>query len=304
MTTHQMPPSLTPYAWLSIGAAVITMALKGSAFWLTQSSGLFSDALESGVNLATALAALIILRIAARPADDKHHFGHGKAEYFGSAFEGAMIMAAAGGIGMNAWHHLSTPHELVNLDTGFAITGVATLINLMVARSLIKTGKKYHSIVLEADGRHLMSDVWSSLGVVAGVAIADMTDLLWMDPAVAVLVAINIIWAGFQLISRSVSGLLDSTLPTAENRRIRALLADFREDGIHFHDMRTRQSGSQRFMTVHLLVPGNWSVQIAHDHAERIENRIQQEIPNLVVITHIEPIEDPVSFAHPEPYKD
>ncbi|MEY2699305.1 MAG: hypothetical protein RIQ52_60 [Pseudomonadota bacterium] len=301
---HKTPPSLTAYAWLSILAAITTMSMKGAAFYLTQSSGLFSDALESLVNLATALAALIILRIAARPADDKHHFGHGKAEYFGSAFEGAMIMAAAGGIGMNAWHHLSLPHQLLNLDTGFAITGAATIINLMVARVLIRAARRHHSIVLEADGKHLMSDVWSSIGVVAGVALADITGQLWMDPAVAILVAANIIWAGLQLISRSVSGLLDSTLPTSENRKIRALLAEFRQEGVHFHDMRTRQSGSQRFMTVHLLVPGNWTVQLAHDHAERIENRIQNEIPNLVVITHIEPIEDPVSFAHPEPYRD
>ncbi|QSA95511.1 cation diffusion facilitator family transporter [Methylococcus sp. EFPC2] len=292
---------LARYACLSITAALITMALKTWAWWLTGSVGLLSDAMESLVNLVAALMALIMLLVAARPPDDQHHYGHGKAEYFSSGLEGALIIVAAAGIAVTAWDRWQHPRPLQALDVGLAWSALAALVNLGVALILLRVGKRYGSISLEADAKHLLTDVWTSAGVLAALGAVLYTGRLWLDPVIAGLVALNIVWSGLQLIYRSASGLLDATLPAEENRRIDAVIARYRERGVVFHDLRTRQSGMQRFMTVHVLVPGAMSVQQGHDLVETIEAEIRQTVPGIQIISHLEPLEDPASFVHGRP---
>lgn len=290
--------SLARYAWLSIFAAIITIALKTAAYYLTGSVGLLSDAMESIVNLVAALIALAMLIVAARPADDDHHYGHGKAEYFSSGFEGFLIFFAAIGIFLMAFDRLLHPVPLQELNIGLAISSLAGLVNFIVARILLKAGRRYHSITLEADAKHLLTDVWTSVGVLAGLAVVMFTGWQPFDPIIAFVVAIQITVSGFGLMKRSIQGLLDATLPDEENAKIDSLLDVYREQGIQFHDLCSRQAGSQRFMTVHVLVPGQMSVQEGHNLLERIESEIEEAIGEISIITHLEPLGDPASFEH------
>jgi len=291
-----LPASLTRYAWLSIAAALATIVLKGMAWWLTGSVGLLSDALESIVNLAGALMALAMLSLAALPPDDNHAHGHGKAEYFSSAFEGFLILVAAISIGYAAIGRLLAPRPLEAVGIGLAVSVAASLINLATARLLMTVGRKYNSITLEADARHLFTDVWTSVGVIAGVGLVWFTGWLWLDPAVALLVAANIVWTGWQLLQRSAAGLMDVSLPEQQVNAINVVLDRYREHGLEFHALRTRQAGTRAFVTVHVMVPGDWTVQAGHDWSERLEADIRHTVAYAHVTTHLEPKEDPVSL--------
>lgn len=290
------PVDLTRYAWLSIAAALVTIVLKGLAWWLTGSVGLLSDALESFVNLAGALMALAMLTLAMRPADAGHPHGHGKAEYFSSAFEGLLILIAALSIGYAAIDRLMAPRPLAAVGPGLAVSALASLINLAVARILLRVGRAHRSITLEADAHHLMTDVWTSLGVLIGVALVWLTGWLWLDPVIALLVAANILWTGWNLLHRSAGGLMDASLPREELRAIDDVLDRYRAQGLEFHALRTRQAGSDAFATLHVLVPGAWTVQAGHDWCERLERDLAERVPRLHVTTHLEPIEDPASL--------
>lgn len=290
-----MHKDLTRFAWLSIAAAVATILLKGAAWWLTGSVGLLSDALESFVNLAGALMALYVLTLAATPADEKHAYGHGKAEYFSSAFEGFLIMLAAISIAYAAIDRLLHPQALAEVGVGLAVSVIASFINLLAARELLKAGRAYNSITLEADAKHLMTDVWTSVGVIIGVALVWVTGWLWLDPLIALAVAANIVWTGWQLLHRSASGLMDAAIPQEHIDAIETVLAKYREQGLDFHALRTREAGRQAFISMHVLVPGKWTVQRGHDLVEVIEAEIRAAVPFCHITTHLEPIEDPVS---------
>jgi cation diffusion facilitator family transporter len=292
--------SLKRYAWLSIAAALATILLKGMAWWLTGSVGLLSDALESFVNLAGAMMALAMLSLAALPADDNHAHGHGKAEYFSSAFEGLLILLAAIGIAYAAIGRLLQPQPLESVGIGLAVSVIASIINLATARILMDVGRKANSITLEADAHHLFTDVWTSAGVIAGVGLVWATGWLWLDPVIALLVALNIVWTGWQLLQRSAAGLMDVSVPAADLEAIEAVLDRYRRQGLDFHALRTRQAGSRAFISLHVLVPGAWSVQLAHDWSERIEADLRQAVSYAHVTTHLEPLEDPLSLADQE----
>ena len=292
--------SLTRYAWLSIAAAIATILLKGAAWQMTGSVGLLSDAIESFVNLAGAIMALWMLTLAARPADDDHAHGHGKAEYFSSAFEGFLILLAAVSIGYAAIGRLMHPQALEAVAAGLLVSVVASIINFATARTLMRVGRTHNSITLEADAHHLMTDVWTSAGVIAGVGLVWLTGWLWLDPAIALLVAVNIVWTGWQLMQRSAAGLMDVSLPAEQLVQVEALLTGYRTRGLEFHALRTRQAGSRVFVTLHVLVPGSWTVQVGHDWSERIEADIRLALPHAHVTTHLEPIEDPVSMVDQE----
>ena len=292
-----MNSSLRRYAWLSIATALATILLKGVAWWLTGSVGLLSDALESFVNLAGALMALAMLSLAATPADENHAHGHGKAEYFSSGFEGFLILLAALSIGYAAYQRLLAPQPLESVGVGLAVSVVASILNLATARILLGVGRRYKSITLEADAHHLLTDVWTSVGVIVGVGLVWLTGWLWLDPAIALLVAANIVWTGWQLLRRSTAGLMDVSMPAEELAAIEAVLERYRGRGLAFHALRTRQAGARAFVTLHVLVPGSWTVQQGHDWSERIEADIRQALPHVHVITHLEPLEDPVSLV-------
>jgi len=295
---HRMlPATLKRYAWLSIAAALATILLKGAAWWLTGSVGLLSDALESFVNLAGAMMALAMLSLAAMPADDNHAYGHGKAEYFSSAFEGFLILVAAILIGYAAIDRLLNPQPLEDVGIGLAVSVVASIINLATSRILMRVGKKYRSITLEADAHHLLTDVWTSAGVILGVGLVWLTGWLWLDPVIALLVALNIVWTGWQLLQRSAAGLMDVSIPPEEIKAIEDVLERYRRQGLDFHALRTRQAGTRAFVTLHVMVPGDWTVQQGHDWSERIEADIIRAVAYANVTTHLEPIEDPLSLA-------
>jgi cation diffusion facilitator family transporter len=287
--------SLKRYAWLSVGAALCTIVLKAFAWRLTDSVGLLSDAIESFVNLAGALMALGMLSVAARPADDSHAYGHTKAEYFSSAFEGVLILVAAIWIAMEAVERLTNPRPIGSVSIGLAVSALATAVNLATARILMRVGRESKSIALEADAHHLFTDVWTSIGIIAGVGLVWVTGWLWLDPTIALLVAANIVWTGWHLARRSAAGLMDASLPGAELKQIEAILAAYRQQGLEFHALRTRQAGSRAFVTMHVLVPGAWTVQQGHEWSERIEADLRRALPGVHVTTHIEPKEDPVS---------
>ena len=289
--------SLTNFAWLSIAAALATIALKTGAYLLTDSVGLLSDALESLVNLAGAIMALVMLTIAARPPDESHVYGHSKAEYFASVTEGILILGAAIGIISAAINRLLQPREIEQLGLGLGVSIAASIVNLIVARILLREGKARRSITLEADAHHLMTDVWTSVGVIGGVAIAGLTGWSLLDPLVAIVVALNIIWTGVRLVGRSVSGLMDAALPTQEQTLIQDVMKKYREKGLNFHALRTRQAAARRFISVHILVPGEWTVHDAHHVAEDFESDIREALGSVVtVFTHIEPVEDELSM--------
>lgn len=293
-------PSLTRYAWLSIAAAVSTILLKGVAWQLTGSVGLLSDAIESFVNLAGALMALWMLTLAAQPADAAHPHGHGKAEYFSSAFEGFLIVLAAFSIGYAAVMRLLEPQPLEAVGVGLVVSVIASIINFATAGVLMRVGKKHNSITLEADAHHLMTDVWTSAGVIAGVGLVAWSGWLWLDPVIALLVAANIVWTGYQLMRRSADGLMDHALPADKLEKIEQLLASYREKGLEFHALRTRQAGSRAFVTLHVLVPGHWTVWKGHDWAGRIEADIRKTLEYADVTTHLEPIGDPIETEDPD----
>lgn len=284
---------LTRFAGLSLVAALVTIALKASAYYLTGSVSLLSDALESVVNFVAALMALAMLAIAARPADEMHAFGHTKAEYFSSGFEGMLIFAAAASIVWAALPRLMTPRPLEQIGLGVAVSVLAVVINFAVARLLLRAAAKYRSITLEADARHLMTDVWTTAGVVVGIAIVDLTGWERLDPVVAIAVALQILFTGAQLMRRSVLGLLDTALPAAEQQTIAAVFRRYERAGARFHGLRTRYAGSRSFILVHVLVPGDWPVQRGHDLLERIERDLRAAIPGATVFTHLEPLGDP-----------
>jgi cation diffusion facilitator family transporter len=288
---------LRRYALISIAAAITTILLKGIAWWMTGSVGLLSDAIESFVNLAGALMALWMLSIAAQPADAEHPHGHDKAEYFSSAFEGFLIVLAAVSIGYTAIDRLIHPRVLDAVGVGLLVSVLASAVNFGVARVLLRAGTEHQSITLEADARHLMTDVWTSVGVIGGVGMVWLTGLSWLDPAIALLVAANIVWTGWQLMRRSASGLMDVALPGSELAQIERALASFGEDGVRFHALRTRQAGRRVFISIHLLVPGDWSVKTAHDYSERVEAALCEQYPHANITTHLEPVEDPLSMA-------
>ena len=292
-----LPSALMRYAWLSIATAVATILLKGVAWWITGSVGLLSDALESFVNLAGALMALAMLSLAAQPADDNHAYGHGKAEYFSSAFEGFLIAVAAALIAWQAIGRLLAPQPLEAVGVGLVVSVVASLLNFATARTLMGVGRKFRSITLEADAQHLMTDVITSVGVIVGVGLVWATGWLWLDPVIALAVAVNILWTGWHLMRRSTAGLMDVALPDGELQAIGAVLDRYREQGLEFHALRTRQAGTRAFVSLHVLVPGVWTVQQGHDWSERIEADIRSAVPHAHVTTHLEPQEDPLSHA-------
>jgi cation diffusion facilitator family transporter len=290
-----LSPSLKRFAWLSIITAIGAIILKGAAWWLTGSVGLLSDALESFVNLAGAMMALVMLTIAEQPADDQHTYGHGKAEYFSCGFEGLLILIAAIAIGVCATERLLHPRPLFDVGIGLGVSIAASLLNLVVARILLAAGREHRSLTLEADAQHLMADVWTTIGVIGGVAATVLTGWLWADPLIALLVAANIVWTGWKLLYRSMSGLMDGALSPEDQAQVVEILDRYRTEGIDYHALRTRESGARRFVELHLLVPGVWSVRRGHDLAERVECDIRDTLPLTTVITHVEPLEDPVS---------
>ena len=290
--------SLKKFIYLSIVAAVLTISLKGMAFVMTGSVGLLSDALESCVNLIAALIALFVLAIAEKPADAEHAFGHSKAEYFSSAIEGGLIVIAACSIVWSAWPRLYDPQPLENMGFGLLISLGASLINLAVAIVLLREGKRSHSITLTADGKHLMTDVWTSVGVVLAIGLVKLTGWLILDPVIAMLVALNIVWTGYRLMHQSARGLIDTAIPSEERMEVEQIFDHFRKDGIEFHSLMTRQAGQRKFISVHILVPGEWTVQRGHDLLEIIEAKVRDHFPiPVTVFTHLEPVEDPVSHS-------
>jgi cation diffusion facilitator family transporter len=287
------PRSLRRYAWLSIAAALGTMALKSVAYLLTGSVGLLSDALESIVNLVAAIFALYAIKLTESPADEDHAYGHDKAEYFSSGLEGLLIFGAAASIAVSAILRLMSPRPLEALGYGIAVSAVASLINFGVARVLFSAGRKARSITLQADAHHLMTDVWTSIGVVVGVGLVKLSGWLWLDPVVALAMAAQIARTGGSLVYESGMGLLDRSAPESERKEIEAVLSRYMKDGVTWHALRTRIAGSRRFVTVHVLVPGDWTVSRGHDLLEQIERDIRHLAPKTNVLTHLEPVEDP-----------
>jgi len=293
-----MKNSISRFAWLSIGAAVITIVLKFGAYAMTGSVGLLSDALESLVNLAGAGMTLAMLTIAARPADEEHAYGHSKAEYFSSGFEGGLILLAALSIVVAAVPRLLNPQPLEQVGVGLAVAVAASIVNLSVALVLRRAGKRHNSIALEADSQHLMTDVWTSVGVVIGVAVTALTGWLWLDPAVALLVAANIVWAAVQIMRRTIKGLMDAALSARDQEALQGILHSYEQQGIRFHALRSRQAGAHGFVDVHMLTPGDWTVRRAHEVAEQLEADVSRALANTTLLTHVEPAGEIVSYAH------
>ncbi len=290
--------STRSYAALSIGAAILTIGMKFGAYLLTGSVGLFSDAAESVVNLVAAVAAFWALTVAVRPPDEEHAFGHSKAEYFSSGLESALIIIAAAWIGVTAWGRLADPQPLENVGVGVAISLLAAAVNGGVALVILRAGRRLRSITLEADAKHLFTDVWTSAGVVAGIVTVQLTGWLILDPLIALLVAANIVWTGVRLLRDTAQGLLDRALPPEDQEEIRRTLLRYEGEGVvAFHALRTRAAGQRRFISMHVLVPGRWTVKQGHDLSEKIEEDLAASLPNSAFFIHIEPSEDPASFA-------
>lgn len=299
-TPPQAPPAagrpLTHYALLSIGAAVATFLLKLLAWRLTDSVGVLSDALESLANLAAALIALASLAVAGRPEDEDHAFGHSKAEYFAAGLEGALILIAAAAIGWTSIDRFLAPRPLDQPAIGLTILALASAINFAVARLLLRVGRRRRSVALEADGRHLMTDVWTSGAVLLAVGLVSLSGWWWLDPLLGLLLALHIIATGSKLVVESMRGLMDSGLPQEELDAIRAVLAGYVDRGVQYHALRTRRAAALKFMSVHLLMPGAWSIARGHDLAEQVEDDLRKQLPGLIVLTHLEPMEDPASW--------
>ena len=301
-TLGRMAP-LASYAWLSIVAALITMALKGIAAWVTGSVGMLSDALESFVNLGAALLALWMLRVAVGPPDEKHPFGYSKAEYFSAVAEGVLIIVAALAIVAAALPRLIAPQPIDAIGVGLVISLAATAINLAVALVLLRASRQHNSVALEADAHHLLTDVWTSIGVVLGVGAVALSGWLIVDPLIGIAVAVYIVWTGVGVIRRSVWGLMDRALPESELENIRAVLEPYKAKGLDYHALRTRRAGRRRLVELHLLVPGEISVREGHRAADEIEERIRALLPGTAVLTHLEPIEDAASYRDQELFR-
>lgn len=289
-------PKLTRFAWLSIAVAILTIGLKTSAYLITDSVGLLSDALESIVNLIGASMALGMLTIAAKPADENHTYGHSKAEYFSSGVEGTLILIAAISIAYAAIQRLITPKSLEQVGIGLIVSVIASLANLAVALVLRHAGKKYNSISLTSNSHHLMTDVWTSGGVLIGVGAVAITGWQVLDPIIAILVALNIVWTGVGIIRKSISGLMDSALSHEDLEVIQGILDGKQEPGVKFHALRTRQSGAEKIISMHVLVPGGWTVERGHRFVTQIENEINDLLENSLVFTHLESSTDPASL--------
>ncbi len=287
---------LTRFAWLSIAAAVVTIGMKTTAWMMTGSVGLLSDAAESVVNLVAGVVALIALKVAAAPASERYTYGRTKAEYFSAAIEGMMIFVAAAVILVSAVERFINPRPLDNVGIGLVISIVASVVNGAVAIVLLRAGRRYRSLTLTADGHHLMTDVVTSVGVVVGVGLVWLTDWTRLDPIVAFAVGVNIIVTGIRLLLESMRGLLDVTLPEEENARLTEILRSHTTEETRFHGLQTRVSGRERYATVHVLVPDDWTVLAGHDFIEGIEREMREAVPGLVVLSHLEPISDPASY--------
>ena len=285
------------YAGLSVATALATLALKGGAAWLTGSVGLLSDALEGLVNLFAATLAFVVLSYAHDAPDREHNFGHEKAEYFSSGIEGALIFVAAGAIMWTALPRLFAPQRLEQLGLGLGIAVIAAALNGACAWAMFRGARRHRSITLEADARHLLTDVWTTGGVVAGVLLAGATGWLVLDPLIALAVAIHILWTGTALMRRSFHGLMDQAIPEAERKEIDQILQALRARGCDFHELRTRRAGARSFVDVHVLVPGTMTVQEGHNLVEGFEKEVQLRLPHVEMLTHLEPIEDPRSFT-------
>jgi cation diffusion facilitator family transporter len=285
------------YTFLSIGAAVFTIVLKTAAYLLTGSVGLLSDAAESVVNLVAAIVATWAVTYAAKPPDEEHAFGHYKAEYFSSGAESVLILIAAGSIAFAAWGRLFDPQPLEQVGLGLALSLIATAVNGALALAMLRAGRRLRSITLRADAHHLLTDVWTSVGVVIGVVLVPITGWLVLDPIIALVVAANIVWAGLKLLRETGLGLLDTALPAADREAISTALQPFEAQGVQFHALRTRVAGARRFVSLHVLVPGSWTVQQGHDLCEAVEGAITEALPGTFVFTHLEPLEDPASWA-------
>jgi cation diffusion facilitator family transporter len=284
------------YVWISIAASIATIMLKGGAYYITGSVGLLSDALESFINLAAAVTALVMITIAMSPPDKDHPFGHSKAEYFSSVIEGALILVAAVAIGVTSIEKVLNPGELNDLGVGLIISASASVINLFTALVLLKAGKKYKSITLEADAHHLLTDVWTTAGVIAGLLLVKLTGWIILDPVIAILVALNIVFTGVKLIRRSVSGLMDEALPEEDLIKVKDILNCYEEQCITYHSLYTRRAASKNFIFLHLLMPGNWHISRGHEITKEIEHKIGKTLPDSDVFIHIEPLNDPDSF--------
>ena len=280
------------YMLLSTAAAVATIVLKTLAWRLTGSVGLLSDAMESGVNLIAAIGAFWALTLAAKPADRRHHYGHFKAEYFSSGLESVLIVVAALAIIHAAIGRLQEPQPLEQVGIGLAISLLATALNGLVAWVLLKAARRFDSITLRADAHHLLTDVWTSTGVVVGIGMVKLTGLTILDPLIAIAVAVNIVFTGWKLLHETASGLLDRSLPDQEQGQLENLLASYESDEIRFHALRSRVAGSRRFVSFHVLVPGHWSVKAGHDLCEELEHKVAATLTRTHVLTHLEPIED------------
>ncbi len=289
-------PSLTRFAWLSIAAALVTITLKTVAYLVTGSVGLLSDAVESLVNLVGGVMALAMLTIAARPADEQHAYGHGKAEYFSSGVEGGLILVAAISIAIAAVQRLLAPKPLEAVGLGLLVSVAASIVNLIVALLILRAGRKHNSITLEANAHHLLTDVWTSVGVLLGVGLVVWTRWDWLDPVVALLVATNIVWTGVGIVRRSISGLMDISLSPGDMVAVRKALQSYEQSGVQFHALRSRQAGARKFVSTHVLVPGDWTVQRGHELLDKIEADIRRALPDAVVFTHLESLDDPASW--------
>ncbi|NOU36930.1 MAG: cation transporter [Kiritimatiellaceae bacterium] len=291
---------LVRFAWLSTAAAVLTIGLKTVAYFLTGSVGLLSDALESVVNLAGGLMAVAMLTVAARPADEDHPYGHSKAEYFSSVVEGALILVAAASIGIAAVHRLVFPRPLEQIGLGLAVSVAASLVNLVVAIILLWASRRHDSITLEANAHHLLTDVWTSAGVLIGIGAVVLTGWTQLDPIVALIVAGNIVWTGVRIMRTSVGGLMDAAISTEEQQKVRDILGAHLEEGAQYHALRTRQAGAQRFISFHMLVPGTWTVARGHQLIDHIEADLRDALSHVTVFSHLESLEDPASWDDAE----
>jgi len=288
--------SLAPIVWVSIIASVLTISIKSAAYYATGSVGFLSDAMESFINLAAGIVAFAMLSIAARPPDKEHPFGHDKAEYFSSLIEGILIVIAAIGISYAAINRIYHPQQLSELNIGMLLALSATLINFITARILLFYGRKHNSITLEADSQHLMTDVWTTVGIICGIFLVKLTNWQILDPLMAIAVALSILYTGGKLIIRSIDGLMDTKVAEKELIRIRQILDQFIDKDINYHALYTRQSASKRFISFHLLVPGDYTVNKAHEFTKTIENELTKEFAYSDIFIHLEPIDDPDSF--------
>jgi len=292
--------SPTFYAWLSLATSILTIGLKFWAYYLTGSVGMLSDAVEAGVNIAAALVALGVLTYAEAKPDREHNFGHEKAQYFSSGIEGALIFVAAAAIVWSAVPRLAHPQAIEQVGAGLALSVVAGLANAACAWVMLRAARTHRSITLEADARHLLTDVWTTAGVFIGVVLVQVTGYLRLDPIIALAVAIQILWTGWQLMSRSFEGLMDRAVPEDDRAAITAVLDSLRHQGCDFHALRTRVAGAKSFVDVHVLVPGGMTVQAGHDIVEALESEVRAKLPHVEILIHLEPLEDPRSWDDPE----